>query len=81
MELAGQPVDQQHHVRGQAHRRPAGRRLAEPVPDRPRRSALAVEEPRRAERALLDELWRALHQRVHRAEEPRPALRAAGQDR
>ena len=56
VELAEPSVDQQQHVRGQAYRRPSGGWPAEPVHDRPRRSALAVQAPRRAEHPFLDEL-------------------------
>src|SRR3546814_20298160 len=62
-DLAEQPVDDQSHVRGQTHRRPAGRGRTESLPDRPRRGALALQAPRCTEHPLLDELRRALHQR------------------
>src|SRR3546814_16323712 len=80
-DLAEQPVDDQSHVRGQTHRRPAGRGRTESLPDRPRRGALAVQAPRCTEHPLLDELRRALHQRLYRAEQHWPALRAAGAHR
>ena len=51
------------------------------LPDRARRNPFAVAEPGRAQHPLLDGFRRALHQRLHGAEEPRPAVRAAGDDR
>ena len=52
---------------------PGGRRAAD-LPQRARRTALAVEEHRRQQHPLLDGLRRPLHQRVHRAAHARPAV-------